>query len=331
LRGLQSVVSVGQRVEAVDLLADGITSRGGVLSLGRTTKVLASPRVARVSASSSLLRELTSRHLLTLECVVADSKQGAEYLQREIPEVDAAHSEHLDEDGVIRLGSIVSAGDVLVGKYTPTASGRANSSLYVAEGQHGKVIQVDTFFRKGTEQGSRRELVKREEMRQQLSRQCASLRQAYHNIIIELITGATSSSKIVDAQGQLILPQDTVLTEEILRSLTNHLWELSLTDEDLQEKLSRLQQRLEDEVHDREQRARPAWLYNELPPGIIATIKITIEQERALTIGDTLTAPDGRSWCIETIFDDNKSELRTPGESDSEERLYLIKSERGDC
>ena len=108
----------------------------------------------------------TSIHIHRYECDVRTTKLGPEELTPEIPNVSEDMLANLDEDGIIRIGAIVSAGDILVGKVTPKgeseppaeekllraifgdkARDMKDTSLRLSSGESGKVIGVRVFSR----------------------------------------------------------------------------------------------------------------------------------------------------------------------------------------
>ena len=105
--------------------------------------------------------ELTSMHIEEYEIEVSDTKLGPEETTNDIPGVALAKLNNLDENGIIRIGSIVKGGDILIGKITPKSEGELtpeekliqaifgdksknvkDTSLYLPSGSEGKVIDV---------------------------------------------------------------------------------------------------------------------------------------------------------------------------------------------
>ena len=111
-----------------------------------------------------LFRSYTSIHIEEHECEARDTKLGAEELTREVPNVPEDALRNLDDNGIIRVGAEVKAGDILVGKVSPkgetdpTAEERLyraifgdrarevrDTSLRLPHGEWGVVVQVDVF------------------------------------------------------------------------------------------------------------------------------------------------------------------------------------------
>jgi DNA-directed RNA polymerase subunit beta len=116
-------VRVGQRVKKGDLLADGPASEEGFLALGQNVLVAIMPfdgynfEDAIVISEELLKRDFyTSIHIERYEIEARDTKLGPERITRDIPHLSEAALRDLDEEGIVRLGAEVKAGDILVGR-----------------------------------------------------------------------------------------------------------------------------------------------------------------------------------------------------------------------
>lgn len=166
-------VYAGDKVNAGEILADGSAVENGELAVGQNLMVAYMSWEGynyedAVIVSDRAVREglFNSIHIEKYEIDVRDTKLGAEELTSDIPNVAAAKLKDLDEDGVIRIGSTVLAGDILAGKVTPkgetelTAEDRLlraifgekahdvkDSSLRLPRGSGGKVINIEVLNR----------------------------------------------------------------------------------------------------------------------------------------------------------------------------------------
>ncbi len=167
-------VSLGQQVKKGDLLADGAATYKGELALGRN--VLAAFMAwdgynfeDAIIISEKLVKEdvYTSIHIEEFEIEIRETKLGREEFTRDIPNVSEKALRNLDENGVVRIGTYVKPGDILVGKVAPKSKseltpeekllhaifGRAgedvkNDSLEVPSGVEGIVINTQRFSRR---------------------------------------------------------------------------------------------------------------------------------------------------------------------------------------
>ncbi|MGI6603661.1 MAG: DNA-directed RNA polymerase subunit beta [bacterium] len=167
------IVERGDRVEEGTVLADGPSTAGGELALGRNVLCAFMPWEGynyedAILLSEKLVKEdvFTSIHIEEYECDARDTKLGPEEITRDIPNVGEEALKDLDERGIIRIGAEVRPGDILVGKVTPkgetelTAEERLlraifgekarevrDTSLRVPHGESGIVVDVKVFSR----------------------------------------------------------------------------------------------------------------------------------------------------------------------------------------
>ncbi|MBD3299862.1 MAG: DNA-directed RNA polymerase subunit beta [Candidatus Moranbacteria bacterium] len=171
-------VSKGQKVKKGQLLADGASTDNGELALGQNVLVaFASWRGFNFEDAIIMSEKLvhkdkySSIHIEDLTVDVRDTRLGPEIVTRDIPNIGEDRLKNLDEEGIVRIGAEVSAGDILVGKITPKGESdltseerllRAifgdksrdikDSSLYMHNGEKRKVVAVKIFSR---EQGDK--------------------------------------------------------------------------------------------------------------------------------------------------------------------------------
>ena len=167
------LVKVGTKVKPGDVLADGPSTQGGELALGKNLLVGYMPWDGynfedSIVISERLVKEdvLTSVHIAEHEIEARDTKLGEEEITRDIPHVAEEVLMDLDEMGIVRIGAEVSPGDYLVGKVTPKGETELtpeerllraifgekarevrDTSLRVPHGERGKVIDVQILKR----------------------------------------------------------------------------------------------------------------------------------------------------------------------------------------
>ncbi len=171
-------VSVGTKVQKGDLLADTSSTDNGQLALGQNCLVafmcwsganyedaiIISERMVKNSKFSSI-------HIEEFVCNVRDTKLGEEETTHDIPNVSETKLRNLDEEGIIRVGSEVRPGDILVGKITPKGETQLtpeerllrsifgdkardvkDSSLRMENGKRGRIISIKVFSREAGHQ-----------------------------------------------------------------------------------------------------------------------------------------------------------------------------------
>ncbi len=167
------IVDKGERVEAGQVIADGPSTSGGEMALGKNPLIGFMTWEGYNYEDAVLLSErlvqddvYTSVHIEEYEAEARDTKLGPEEITRDIPGVGDDALKDLDERGIIRIGAEVRAGDILVGKVTPkgetelTAEERLlraifgekarevrDTSLKVPHGEYGIIVDAKVFTR----------------------------------------------------------------------------------------------------------------------------------------------------------------------------------------
>ena len=166
-------VSRGERIKIGDVLADSSSTDGGELALGQNVLVAfmsweGGNYEDAVLISESLVREdkFTSIHIEKHEIQARDTRLGSEEITRDIPNVGEEALKDLNEEGIVHIGARVGPNDILVGKITPKGEKELtpeekllraifgekarevrDSSLRLAHGERGKVVDVSGFTR----------------------------------------------------------------------------------------------------------------------------------------------------------------------------------------
>ena len=154
----------GQRVEKGDILIEGASIADGEIALGRDLRVAFMPWGGynmddAIIISNRLVQddELTSINIKDYMVEVRETKLGDEQVTRDIPNVSEYSLRHLDENGIVQIGSEVKAGDVLVGKITPKGEQELSSEerlLRAIFGEKAKDVR-DTSQRLGNTGGGK--------------------------------------------------------------------------------------------------------------------------------------------------------------------------------
>jgi DNA-directed RNA polymerase subunit beta len=167
------IVAPGQKIKDREVIADGPATYNGELALGVNVLVAFMPWNGynyedAILISEKLVREdrYTSIHIKEFAIEVRETKLGPEKITRDIPNASDNSLEHLDEEGIIRIGAEVKSGSILVGKVTPKsetdstpefkllnsifgekAKDVRDTSLRVPHGIEGTVIDVQSLKR----------------------------------------------------------------------------------------------------------------------------------------------------------------------------------------
>ena len=172
------IVTVGQRIEAGEVIADGPATDHGEVALGKNALIGFMTWEGynyedAVLINEKLVRDdvYTSIHINEYETEARDTKLGPEDITRDIPNTGEDALANLDENGIIRIGAEVHSGDILVGKVTPKgetemtpeerllhaifgekAKEVRDTSLKVPHGEYGVVVNVEVFTKENSDE-----------------------------------------------------------------------------------------------------------------------------------------------------------------------------------
>ena len=172
------IVTVGERVEFEQIIADGPSCSGGEIALGKNVLIgfvnwEGYNYEDAILLNERLVREdvFTSIHIEEHETEARDTKLGPEEITRDIPNVGEDTLKDLDENGIIRIGAEVHSGDYLVGKVTPKGETELtpeerllraifgekarevrDTSLKVPHGESGIVVDVKVFTKENSDE-----------------------------------------------------------------------------------------------------------------------------------------------------------------------------------
>ena len=172
------IVDVGETVKKGQVLADGPATSNGEISLGKNALIGFMTWEGYNYEDAVLINErlvkedmYTSVHIEKYEIEARETKQGDEEITRDIPNVGEDALKDLDENGIIRIGAEVRAGDILVGRVSPKGETELNAeerllraifgekarevrdtSLKVPHGQYGIVVDVKVFTRENSKE-----------------------------------------------------------------------------------------------------------------------------------------------------------------------------------
>jgi DNA-directed RNA polymerase subunit beta len=327
------IVRAGERVKVGDVLADGPACDMGELALGQNVLVAFMPWQGYNFEDSILVSEriakddvFTSIHIEEFECVARDTKLGKEEITRDIPNVGEEALKDLDESGIIRIGAEVKPGDILVGKITPKgetqlspeekllraifgekAGDVRDSSLRVPPGVGGIVINARIFSRKGTEKDERAKHIEdheRQRLEKMRDEEIKILKDSFYRQMKRRLVGITTTGKLVDDKGKVLLQKGIVLDDAELEAVPRKYW-ADLPLEGAEEFLAKVKE-LDEIVAVREEHFRDKIdrlsKGDELPPGVIKMVKVYIAIKRKLQVGDKMAGRHGNKGVISRIL-----------------------------
>ncbi len=329
------IVQVGQRVSAGEIIADGPATEAGELALGKNVTVAFMPWGGynfedSILVSERLVRDgvYTSVHIEEFEIVARDTKLGKEEITRDIPNVGDEALRDLDESGIVRLGAEVISGDILVGKITPKgetqlspeekllraifgekAGDVKDTSLRVPPGVEGIVIDAKVFSRRGADKDDRTRAIEDDEIAQlEKDRDDALtvLREVVQDQLRELVVGRKLAGPLKKSK-KVLVPKDTVLTEEILDSIgINQIEGIVLEEAELTERVHNLlenyKRQIERYQNEFEGKVSRYEKGDDLPPGVIKMVKVYVAMKRKLSVGDKMAGRHGNKGVVSRIL-----------------------------
>jgi DNA-directed RNA polymerase subunit beta len=324
-------VALGEEVEKGQVIADGAGTSRGELALGCNVLVAFMSWDGynfedAIVVSEKLVRDdaCTSIHLNEFEIEIRETKLGREEFTREIPNISDRVLRNLDEKGVVRIGTRVKPGDILVGKVVPKSKselspeekllhaifGRAgedvkNDSLEVPSGVEGVVIGAYTFSRKSGSSDEERKRVKEEIAQAEADYQEKSLDQLER--LIEDLTKIIGK-KPLDTQGKALNAKKLGERESI--SSIKMAFRVSSLIKDLTKKKAqdvkdalRIHFSKLEALEDQKQRViNRLTRGDELPPGVLEMVKVFIATKRNLSVGDKIAGRHGNKGVISKIL-----------------------------
>ncbi|MEA3475928.1 MAG: DNA-directed RNA polymerase subunit beta [Candidatus Cloacimonadota bacterium] len=330
-------VVVGQRIKKGNLISDGPAIKNGELALGRNMLVAFMPWYGynyedAIIISERVAREdeLTSIYIQELEVLVRKTREGNEELTNDIPNVPKYALRNLDKNGVVRVGSHIKSGDILVGKITPKSSGIdlspeeklmralfgeragdfADTSLKAKPGMEGVVVDVQVFSRQEEDQISEEEKsVKLKELKSKYDQANKKVYKYMNKKLSELLIGETANRITEIKTGRFFIPPNTVITEENFKKINfkklniekdlvvNEKKNELIYNEIIYDVKSILE---ENENNYRKERDRIRY-GDELPSGVLKMVKIFIGKKRQIEVGDKISGRHGNKGVISRI------------------------------
>ncbi|MDG1456067.1 MAG: DNA-directed RNA polymerase subunit beta, partial [Planctomycetota bacterium] len=323
-------VVLEQQVEKGDVIADGAATENGVLSLGRNVLVAFMSWDGynfedAIIVSEELVREdvYTSVHIDEFEIEVRETKLGREEFTRDIPNVSERVLFKLDEQGIIKTGTQVVQGDILVGKVVPKSKselspeekllhaifGRAgedvkNESLTVGSGIKGVVIGSKKFSRKNEITPEERKSM-RTKMEELESTSQEKILFELETLLSEIkeVTGSSPRSE----SGQVFKAEELFMTRSVHAAKMALKLDLFLGSSEknnqlIKNSLFKRFQTMEEVEDSRNREVNRLTRGDELAPGVIEMVKVWVATKRNLSVGDKMAGRHGNKGVISRIL-----------------------------
>ena len=322
------IINLGQKVEKGEVLADGAAIYKGELALGRNVLVgfMAWDGFNFEDAiiiSEELVEDdvYTSIHIEEYDIEIRDTKLGREEFTRDIPNVGERALHNLDEGGIVKIGTFVRSGDILVGKVSPKSKteltpeekllhaifGRAgedvkNDSLEVPSGVEGIVIATEKFSRRmSLSEDERREFEK--QLKEVENEGNARVAETFSAMVEEIGKAIGKPLTAVDG-SPLVRDQEHKVVAE--RAAAFRIEELDLRSPKAKPEVEKIHKAMwpavEDAIDSRERRLNSMKRGDELRPGVLQMVKVYVAAKRAISVGDKMAGRHGNKGVIAKIL-----------------------------
>ncbi|HZV05893.1 MAG TPA: DNA-directed RNA polymerase subunit beta [Gemmataceae bacterium] len=324
------LVRVGQKVKEGDVIADGAATSHGELSLGRNVLVAFMSWDGynfedAIIISEKLVEQdtYTSIHIEEFEIEIRETKLGKEEFTRDIPNVSPKALANLDEYGIVRIGTFVQPGDILVGKVSPKSKseltpeekllhaifGRAgedvkNDSLDVPSGVEGIVIDTQRFSRRASMSEDEKKAFDKElkEMENRFNKQIAEQFREMIKALAEVLEKPTLKDNITNKT----LGQDKDDKAVVEQAVSFRLDHLDIRSPDRKKQCSdiyhRHKERLDFLFDEKERKVNSLKRGDELPSGVQQMVKVYVATKRQISVGDKMAGRHGNKGVISKIL-----------------------------
>ncbi len=327
--------TVGDKVIAGDILADGPATDKGEIALGKNVLVAFMPWCGynyedAIIISEKLIREdyYTSIYLEEFELTARDTKLGKEEITKDIPNVSEEMLKDLGDDGIIRIGAHVEPGSILVGKITPKsetelspeerllraifgekAADVKDASLTAPPGTEGVVMDVKVFSRRDRLSKTDDELVEEatriKDIHSDFKTKEAELQMEFHEKLGALLLNEKAPAAIMHRKtGEVIIEDDQVITQEMIEILENEKAEdLLMADKEIYVELKKVLREFELSYQNLETQHKAEIEFmrkgdTELDPGVIRQVKVYVATKRKLQVGDKMAGRHGNKGVV---------------------------------
>jgi DNA-directed RNA polymerase subunit beta len=333
---IQPIVRAGDKVTKGQVLCEGYATENGELAIGRNLKVAFMPWKGynfedAIILSERVVREdlFTSLHIAEHVVNVRETKRGAEELTADIPNISEIATKDLDENGMVRIGSHVKTGDILIGKITPKgesdptpeekllraifgekAGDVKDASLKTKPANQGVVIGKSLFSKTVKDRRAKsQDKVDLEKIDSEFHKDADLLKNMLATKLYNVI-GGKAAKGVKNILGEIVVAKSTKFTKKILINIDftmvdPHKW---TSREDLNFLVNLIISNYLGKYNDifgNYRRKRFAIsVGDELPAGVLKLAKVQIAQKRKVKVGDKLAGRHGNKGIVSRVVRD---------------------------
>ncbi len=325
------IVKIGDRVERGDILTNGAATKDGELALGSNILVAFMPWHGynfedAIIVSKRLVSDdvFTSVHIEEFVVEARDTKLGAEEITRDIPNIGVKDLEALDDDGIVKIGTRVKPGDVLVGKVTLKGDVQVSpeekllraifgeksrevrdTSLRVPPGVEATVVDVKIFSRSGIRKDKRYKDIaaqKGAKLEDNFIHHTKILQDAVKMRIIDLLHGQVPKSA---AKYKKFVDKGKFSKSKLSSASINDVLEVELSDKKINDRIKDILDAFKDQIAVlsaiKDEKIAKLRKGDELPSGVIKMVRVYVAMKRRLSVGDKVAGRHGNKGVISQI------------------------------
>ncbi len=342
------IVKQGAKVEKGTVIADGPSMDQGEMAIGKNVMVAFMPWNGynfedAIVLSKKMIRNdaFTSVHTYEKEIEARELKDGVEEITKDIPNVKEEDLAHLDESGIVKIGTYIKPGMILVGKVSPKGEVKptpeerllraifgekaghvVNKSMYAAASMEGVIVDVKIFTKKGYDKDPRA-IQAYEEEKEILDRE-------HHDKLLmldreEMLRINSLLSKNTLSEDQEVNKKAYKKGEKLKKSDLEHVNRFSLNaivkafSEDTQKEYKDLKSYFQAEKkklkEEHDEKLNVIEKDDILPSGVVKLVKVYIATKRKLKVGDKMAGRHGNKGIVSNIVEEVDMPYLASGES----------------
>ena len=332
--GQKPIVKVGDTIKEGQVIADGPNMDQGELALGQNALVAFMPWNGynfedAIVISEKLIRDdaFTSVHVYEKEAEARELKHGVEEITRDIPNIRDEDLLHLDESGIIKIGTYVKPGMILVGKVSPKGEVKptpeerllraifgekaghvVNKSLYCPPSMEGIVVDIKVFTKKGYEKDPRTlemEKAERDELEREHYDRLLMIDKEEMMRITSMLTKSplerdVTVNGVEYAAGEFV---EKEALEDVNRFAMNNI--VKAYGEAVQSSYNKTKNHFQKEKKrfrdEHEEKLSILEKDDILPNGVVKYVKVYVATKRKLKVGDKMAGRHGNKGIVSTI------------------------------
>jgi DNA-directed RNA polymerase subunit beta len=342
------IVRVGDKIEAGQIIADGASMDNGELAIGKNVLVAFMPWNGynyedAIVLSKKMIRNdaFTSVHTYEKEIEARELKDGVEEITKDIPNVKEEDLAHLDDSGIVKIGTYIKPGMILVGKVSPKGEVKptpeerllraifgekaghvVNKSMYASPSMEGVVVDVKIFTKKGYDKDPRaiqayeeeKEILDREHHDKLLMLDREEMLQINSLLSKNVLNEDCEVNKVSYKKGDKIDPKDL---ENVNRFSLNTI--VKSFDDEVQDKYKNLKAYFQAEKkklkEEHDEKLSIIEKDDILPSGVVKLVKVYIATKRKLKVGDKMAGRHGNKGIVSNIVEEVDMPYLKNGES----------------